>query len=284
MTNLLKGKRKIIFTVITLSIMLLCGILITIYETGISTASETTLAPQEQNQLNKVISLAIKGTSSSYGVGETATEGHIILYTEEKNTTVKVYTIASLGVFGFENGIFTIVSGTGAIPTVMTFSKKENGEYLLLKSQEPMDGSYYSDSIKKMFPEKLWNRVFESQKDYNGLADQQKKQAEEYLQGIGRKAKISTAYVERKLPNINVDASNKLFAELTKYDAFLNSCPYWLGTREKLEDGVRYIYKTVQGKTTDGFDLMTYSKTKEDGTLVKEVRYRIVGSEPQLMK
>jgi len=45
-----------------------------------------------------------------------------------------------------------------------------------------------------------------------------------------------------------------------------------------VEDGIRYIYETLQSKTDDGYDLITFKKTKEDGTLIEERKYKIVGS------
>ena len=63
---------------------------------------------------------------------------------------------------------------------------------------------------------------------------------------------------------------------------FINNCPYWLGTREKLENGVRVIYETSQSKSNDGYDLITFKETKVDGTVVEERSYKIVGSEPKL--
>jgi bla regulator protein BlaR1 len=233
--------------------------------------------------IDDAVSMAIKDQSTFYASGETATEGHIILDTKEKDGTVKVYTIASYGAFGFENGIFTKISGSGAIPTVITFSQDENGQFSLLEYQEPMDGSGYTDSIKKMFPSSLHNRVFSAHDDYAALTRQQETQAEEYLRSIGRTAEVRAAHVKKQMVDINVEAKNKLFAEYTKYDPFLNDCPYWLGTREKVENGIRYIYETSQGKTSDGFDLIFFQKKKEDGTVVEEYKYKIVGSEPQLI-
>lgn len=84
--------------------------------------------------------------------------------------------------------------------------------------------------------------------------------------------------------DINVEASNKLFSEFTKYNSFLNSCPYWIGTREQIENGVRYIYETFQSKTSDGYDLITFKKTREDGTVVQEYNYKIIGTEPQIIE
>ncbi|GAB6181351.1 hypothetical protein JCM14036_26700 [Desulfotomaculum defluvii] len=229
--------------------------------------------------IDSAVSQAIIGQNKGYRAGEVATEGHIILDTEENNGRVKVYTIASFGWFEFENGVFTKTSGSGAIPTVITFVKNTKGEYSLLEYQEPEDGAYYTASIKKMFPLKLRTQVIAAQSAYSDLARQQEAQAAAYLKSIGRDAEVSEAHVEKKLADINVEASNKIFAELTKYDSFLNSCPYWLGTREHIEDGVRYIYETSQSKTKDGYDLIIFKKLKEDNTVVKEQKYKIVGIE-----
>lgn len=235
--------------------------------------------------IDQAVGLAVKAQSSKYGPGEVATEGHIILDTEEEQDgKVKAYTIASYGAYGFENGIFTLVSGSGAIPTVMIFSKDEKGEYSLLAYQEPMDGEGNLESKKKMFPQRLWDQVLSEQKYYPELKGQKEEQARQYLKSIGRNAEVSEAYVKRELPQINVEASNKLFAVFTKGDPELNNFPYWLGTRELLTDGGRYIYETSQSKTDDGYDLIYFKKTKEDGTIVKEYRYKIVGSEPQLLE
>ncbi|MEC1722976.1 transcriptional regulator [Schinkia azotoformans] len=247
-----------------------------------ATPNQATLKQNQQN-INKAVSMAIKSQSASYASGETATEGHIILDTEHKNGMVKVYLIASYGAFGFENGIFTKVSGSGSIPTVIKFSQDKNGEYTLLEYKEPMDGSDYTDSIKKMFPPHLHNKILSAHDDYPDLEKQQEAQAKEYLKVIGRTAKVSAGYVEKQLVDIDVQASNRLFAEFTKDNPVLNDCPYWLGTTEKIENGTRYIYETSQSKTNDNFDLITFQKKNEDGTIVEEYKYKIVGSEPQLV-
>ncbi|WP_148136136.1 M56 family metallopeptidase [Candidatus Formimonas warabiya] len=237
---------------------------------------------QKAETIDEAVSSAVKGQKDHYAEGEVATEGHIILDVEEKEGLVTVYTLASFSWFGFEDGIFTSISGSGSIPTVISFSKNERGNYHLVQYKEPMDGAGYSESVKEMFPKQLWDQVFNNNQ-YPTLARQQEDQAKLYLDSIGRKAQVSSAVVEKKPARINVEASNKLFAELTKWDSELNKFPYWLGTKEILENGVRYLYETSQSKTGDGFDLISFKKTKEDGTVVKEYRYKIVGSEPQLI-
>jgi bla regulator protein BlaR1 len=202
------------------------------------------------------------------------------LDSEDTDGNLKVYTIASFGAFGFENGIFTKISGSGAIPTVITFSKSEKGEYSLLEYKEPMSGDGYHQSKKDMFPQRLWDKVLSEQEYYPDLAKQQEEQAKQYLQSIGRNAEVSAASVERKLTK-NVEASNKLF--FTKDDPDKSNFPYWIGTIEIVTAGVRYIYETSQSKTSDGYDLITYKKTKEDGAVLKEYQYKIVGNEPRFI-
>lgn len=234
--------------------------------------------------IEQAVSQAIKSKGEgSYLGSEVATEGHIILGQEEKDGVVKVYTISSFGYFGFENGIFTKVSGSGAIPTVMIFFKNANAGYSLIGYKEPEDGEGGLDSIKEMFPERLWDKVLSKDDTvYPELAELEEIQAEEYLKQIGRNAKVSEKYVEKVLPKIDVSAENKLFVYSGKNDSFINDCPYWLGTKEKLEDGVRVIYETVQSKSSDGYDVITFRKMKADGTIIEERIYKIIGSEPIL--
>lgn len=239
--------------------------------------------PGSPKTLEQAVSQAVLKQKSGYLDGEFGTEGHVILDNEEKNGEIKAYTVSSFGWFGFENGVFTNVSGSGAIPTVITFSKNQNGEYSLLEYKEPMDGAGYTESVKKMFPKRLWDKVLSGGKYNSELVKQKEAQAAQYLKSIGRNAKVSQKYVERKLPKINVEASNKLFSEFTKNNPELNKFPYWLGTREELENGIRYIYETSQGKSGDGCDLIVFKKTKQDGTVVKEYKYKIVGNQPRVL-
>lgn len=233
---------------------------------------------QKPKSLEEAISDAIKEQGKSYLPGELVTEGHIILDKEEKDGEVKVYTLSSVGWFSFEDGIFRKISGSGAIPTVMTFAVSENGGFTLIEYREPEDGEGYMESIYEMFPEKLYDAVRSSHERYPELLKQQEEQAENYLKSIGRKADVDSKYVNKTPVDIDSEARGVLFAIYNKFDTFLNTCPDWIGSKEYVEDGIRYIYETLQGKTDDGYDLITFKKTKEDGTLIEERKYKIVGS------
>lgn len=249
----------------------------------INTSNSTSVNRQIDAALDAAVGKAVKNYGeNAYAKGELATEGHEILEVEEKDSTVKAYTISRFGYFGFQNGVFTTISGNGAIPTVITFSKNNSG-YSLMEYKEPQDGSAYGESIKKMFPKSLWDKVLSHDDSVDSkLTAQQVAQAAQYLKSIGKTSKVDSIQGEKKLPNINVTASNKLFSDITKDDLFLNNFPYWLGTQEKLENGQRYIYETSQSKTSDGYDMISFKKTTADGKVVAQRNYKIIGKEPVL--
>ncbi|MBB6177018.1 bla regulator protein BlaR1 [Anoxybacillus tengchongensis] len=224
--------------------------------------------------VEKAVGEAIKDHGKSYRKGEYIAEGHIILSTEQKANEVKVYAIASVGVFEFQDRMFAIVSGSGAIPTVVTFSVGKHGRYKLVAYEEPIDGDKYTESIKRMFPKKHHLKVLYAEKYYDELVKQQEEQAKEYLKKIGRDAKVITSYVEKRPLNISIQAMN-YFLQMRSSDPFLNECPDWLGTREVIEKGVRYVYETSQSKTNDGRDAVVLRKMKEDGTIIEMRKYVI---------
>jgi len=290
-SGLFKGRGKMFFTAGLLG-LIIAGTMIILGNMDGNAQAQAQLHNDIQSQpqggelkdIEDAVSRAILDQGKGYMRDEFEAEGHIILEIEQQRDKVKVYAIASIGYFGFENGIFTKVSGRGATPTVITLCRGTNGEFSLVDYINPEDGSGYGPSLKKMFPRRLLNKVKSAHEKYPELLRQQERQAKQYLKAIGRNAVVDGNHVEKKLANINVEASNKLFGEYAKYNAFINSCPYWLGTREIIEDGVRYIYMTSQGKTEDGHDLITFTKTTQEGRMVRQLKYKIVGSTPQLLE
>lgn len=228
--------------------------------------------------IEKAIHGANLTRTEGYLEGELAVEGHVILGSEINENVTTVFTVSSWGWFAFENGIFTIVSGAFRVPAAITFTKNDSGEYTLQNYQKPLDGSGHGESLKKLFPSKYRSDANHRDKFNDELTTQQETQASEYLKSIGRTANINASHVEKVLPNIDVEASNKLL-EIISDNAKMNNFPYWLGTQEYLEHETRYIYETSQNKTTDGYDLMIYTKKKGDGKIVEIYRYKIVGAD-----
>lgn len=203
----------------------------------------------------------LDSNKNSYLGGECVGEGHIVLdtadvtdkYNAKQGTNfIEAYVLAMYGEYGFENGIFTKVSGSGIIPTRITFSRNEAGEYSLHEYKEAMDGSYYAKSIKEMFPKKLWDRALRStDEDRDECKKQEEVYARAYLTFIKREAEVGK--VDRVLANMNVRCSNELMDYFYDY-------PYWIGTEEKIENGIRYVYEKLWNDKGNGDGIVTFKK------------------------
>ena len=193
-------------------------------------------------ELDAAVSQAIFHINSQYDYhDECITEGHIIYGIEENGNKTTVYLTEELTTFGFKNGYFMSQS-SHRIPAVFTFEKTADG-YKLTDYKYAEDGERYPDSIKKMFPAQYEYRAFNpTEEDYASLWAQCKAYAEDYLDDIGREAEVRDySEVERvslTSVGISVEVSNKLYETTLPYDMDI-------GTFEKIEDGVRYIYRTA---------------------------------------
>ncbi|MCQ2749345.1 MAG: hypothetical protein MJ246_05120 [Clostridia bacterium] len=217
--------------------------------------------PEEEisPELDKAVGKAIlKDSEGGYRDGECQAEGHIIMGAEKVfDNEIEVYVLTSYGEYGFENGEFNKISGTGCIPEVMNFST-ENG-YEVINITYPKDGSEYVKSIKEMFPSQYEKRAMNpSKEDLDSLSMQEIWYADEYLTSIGRPGVQIVNYSERTLledEGVSTEVGNEL---LDKQKDLLVNYPWWIGTREQIEDGTRYIYEMTYDKEENK---IKYSKT-----------------------
>ena len=193
-------------------------------------------------ELDEAVSLAIFYINSQYDYhDECITEGHIIYGVEEKSNEVIVYLTEELTGFSFKNGYFMARSGH-RIPAVFTFEKSGDG-YKLTDYRYAEDGERYPDSIKEMFPAQYEYRAFNPTKeDYASLRAQCKAYAENYLDDIGRDAEVcdysDVEHISLTDVGISVEVSNRLYETTLPYDMDI-------GSFEKIENGVRYVYRTA---------------------------------------
>jgi beta-lactamase regulating signal transducer with metallopeptidase domain len=173
--------------------------------------------------------------------GECATEGHFVYGCEQKGSTWKVYLYHAYERYGFINGYFTNVAGHW-MPAVLTMEQIEDG-YTCKKIDYPRDGSENAPSIKRLFPKQLESRALnQSQSDMDEVTRQCEAQAGAYLKTIGREAAVVPYHqLNLQLPNLTTEVSNKLSKALGQLDGLYELT---LGTREQLENGVRYVYRT----------------------------------------
>lgn len=216
--------------------------------------------------------------------GEFATSGHITLSTETdgSNTTVTVY--LSYYEFQFENGVFEkCADATG--PAKLVFSKDALGNYSLVEFLEPVKkGNQYNIALQTMFSDediaKINNIEFdESQKQI--INDQIIATVKDYLTYIGRsEAKIALDYQEKNYPPL--DPKNAILFDVL-YKAY-QEYPYYAGSIERMENGVRYEYKTDYEKQGTS-DVFTYTKTNTANQKVEEkVKLELNGSDVKVLE
>lgn len=133
--------------------------------------------------LDDAISKAILGLAANdKKKGLIHVESHYIAYTEENGNSITVYLQA------FESGYYayggSLYQETGSnIPTAITFSVNESGEYTLEEYWIPRDGSYYLPDVQEKFPKEALDAIHaaheEIQKLYRECYDKAMAQVEQ---------------------------------------------------------------------------------------------------------
>ena len=211
----------------------------------------------KESALDEAVKAALlKDNQTHYLSGECAGEGHIILGQEEKAGVITAYALTMYGEYGFEDGNFVKVSGSGTIPAVFTFTDSDGG-LVCTNIEYPMDGSGYEESIKKMFPSEYQGRALNpTDGDMQELTAQERSDAARYLKEIGRNAVIGDYgdFTHTLLTDagVSVDVSNSIS------DKLFANYPTWIGNREALENGVRYVYEMSYNKEGHEIDFTKY--------------------------
>ena len=217
----------------------------------------STLSEKITPEIEAAVSEAIlKENDNTHYEGECPAEGHIIFGMKTNNKTICVYTYMAYANFGFENGNF--VDGSGCqMPAVFTF---DADTYTLLEIEYPKDGAAYPSSVKKMFPKKYRSKALGnlSDRENENLNKQLYKYADTYLESIGRKAKVGIMsdfdYPLLTDSGVSVDVSNAL-GDIEKTAPY----PYWIGNKEILENGVRFVYQMDYDKEQSRIIYSKYS-------------------------
>lgn len=224
---------------------------------GLSATKTTGTSTKGIGPLNEAVKSAfLKENQGHYLSGECIGEGHIILGHDEKSGITTVYALTMYGEYGFEDGNFVKVSGSGIIPAVFTFTNSKEG-LVCAKIAYPEDGERYGESIRRLFPLKYRNRALSPpDSDSQDLTAQERSFAASYLKKIGRDAVIGY-YGDFKHTlltdvGVSVEVSNitcgKLYANY----------PMWIGNREALENGTRYVYEMSYNKEAHEIDFKKY--------------------------
>ena len=267
-------KKKKILTITGLICLLVMGGALLTNGNSINEDTKTVLLPIEKNKsedLDDCISDVIieKYAKKSYGSlgGEFITESHAILGQDEYEDYIEVYLVTTYGVYGFENNIFSMIGGSSQIPMRIKFLKNEKiSGYDYVNSEEAKDGSYYVESVKKMFPTREAYKALNL--DYTDQLNKDiYKKAVSYVKNIGRDNEVAYDYLDKTYIDELALKNMSNIKEIEDY-------PEWIGTRETIKSGKRYIYKTEYDYSSN---ILTFTKLDENKSQIEMLQYKING-------
>ena len=182
----------------------------------------------------------------SPGDAEATAEGHVLLGTAQKNGGLEAYVWYSAAGLCFENGILTSDTGGNGFATFL-LEPQSGGGYTVKDVTLPQDGEdRYASSLREMMPSSLVRRAEENM---GGIAVSVKAQkeayAKAYLDSLGRKAEIIVEPSELPERTLLADVVVPLTVERIDRDyPALADYPYYIGTLERVENGMRWVYET----------------------------------------
>lgn len=201
----------------------------------------------------------------TYPGEELRTNAYQFLSARESEAGYEVYAVSSSAVYGFSNGSFMAVGGTGAIPCKYTLTKGEDGALTCTDLWLPPDGGDYASSIRETFPLSLRWQARHADVYQAGLRKEQTAQAQAYLDKLGRQAEIlsDTSSLYPTFPGMSQTA---FYALMDQNDDDPDASPYpnFVGTQEALEHGTRWVYETAWDHDGSGNGTVTYTKYPYD--------------------
>lgn len=154
-------------------------------------------------------------------------ESHFTAYTEEKDHRIIVYLQAYESSYYGYNGSLYQESGSN-IPTALTFSIGESGEYVLEEYWIPRDGSYYVPDLKNKFPTEALEALNAAYEEIQKLGQECTDKAKQELERKGglelRIAELIKTIQESpgisSNPQDYIEAHNAEYQELISYGAY----------------------------------------------------------------
>lgn len=229
----------------------------------------------------------------AYLIGEKAVEAHKILGSEEKSGTTYLYLQAVFRWFGFENGIFTTISGGGDVVR-MQLVKSGTGEYEVTEYKCAMGGGTWEKSIRDMFPRDLAEKVIRDNAVIGEeLWNMQVDKARTYLKEIGREEAPIEPVVKK---NKESEGASRAICQVI---SMRRGFPDWVGTREMIFNAgggpfnycpFRCVLETRCEPAQDGSYTVTLIKTWETPIKNKQPictsiwKYKVSGDKIELVE
>lgn len=204
--------------------------------------------------------------------GEFPVESHEILGKKADENFIEVYIMSTYGIYEFQNDVFNLTTGVSNIPMKIKFSKnkdkenlKNNIKYRCLDSKTAEDGALFEDSLYEMFPKREALQALNNSMNENfskRLLEDINKQAKSYVESLGRESEVTYSYAPKEELSDEILSAMSGNEELYKF-------PQYIGNREVLENGKRYIYETEYDEKTGILSFYKYKSDKEKSDIIQ---------------
>ncbi len=201
--------------------------------------------PAEDKAVGEAVSAWLD--ARPYADAETLAAGHVLLGTQPTEDGLEAYVYYYHTGLCFENGVLTSGGVGGRGMGTFVLHKTASGGYTCAEVRLPKDGELYEASLSELMPAS----VLQKERIYaQALVDETDRQVKEsaaaYLGSLGRDAEI--VLKRRELPKrklltdvgVPLTAAERIDRD---YPALWNY-PDFIGTRECVEDGMRWVYET----------------------------------------
>ena len=138
---------------------------------------KNTIIPEEMD--NAISTYIIEKYKSIYLETEQQFEVHEVYGTSEKNGKISVYMWSYYGGFNMSSGT-QIIAGH-SLPVLIQLTK-EGDTYNVIDYREPENGSYYKQSLEKMFPKKYVQAALNQPKNTDALRKEMDEKVTRWLE------------------------------------------------------------------------------------------------------
>ncbi len=222
----------------------LAGVCLCVFFLTDRTSDLAKLFPPEEEAIKAAVAAAM--TDGEKVQAEGIAEGHVLLGLAEKDGVTEAYAYCALSGLGFENGVLTSC-GTGGYTGPRTFLLKPAGSgYTCTGVLKPEDGEGYEASVAKIMPATLWRKAQSNMESISAEIKAQKTAcAEAYLASIGREADIELDRWNLRYTLLTRAGVPLSVAEAIDRNPSFASYPDFVGSRELVTDGIRYVFETA---------------------------------------
>ncbi len=213
----------------------------------ISVSPDTPISDDsEENQLDTAIREAIFAENiGNYLPGECQGVGYKIIETFEEDGVLSVYALTEYVEYGFQDGVLVNVSGTNP-KVLMRFEQMESGNYkLIFYTRLDLFSDLSEKEIEQLLEplNKTGKSYVYTDEDLQKVRAQADEDAVAYLKSINRVADVGVRTEHKGNLLTDLVPNTDLLMELSKDETY-SLYPDWIGTQERIENSIRYIYQT----------------------------------------